>query len=343
MKKSTVNIVQLGWWVCYLAFFCGVYLLPENSESHELPQLAALALLTGMGGFYSAWYLFPRYDPMKKKLHLLARLIIVSLTSALFPVALISLEFYWVAHILPELSVIVSLLGGFSFLAFLNAGVSTALKGYLNWHKAEKEKSALEKTVLEIKLSQLKTQLHPHFLFNSIHNIDILITDDPIAASLYLQKLASLLRFSLYDTSEAIIPLKKEIEFIQSYLDLQQLRTKNTNYASLTIIGESEDIMIPPLLLIPFIENAFKHTSDKKQNDAIKITVRIEPNQIHFSCINKIGKKLQSSEPSGIGSSLAKQLLEQYYGDNFNLNISQNDDIFNVDLILKTDVEVHSR
>jgi len=344
MKKSAINSIQVGWWICYLAFFCGVYMLPENANSRELPQLTALALLAGMGGFYSAWYLFPRYDLIKKRWNVLARLFIVSLIAALFPVGLISLEFFWFFHTLPEFSVITSLLGGFAFLAFLNAGVSTALKGYLFWHKAEKEKDALEKGLLETRLSQLKTQLHPHFLFNSINNIDILIADEPAAASDYLQKLAGMLRFSLYETDVASIPLRKEIDFIQGYMELQQLRTANASYATLTVTGECENRMIPPLLLIPFVENAFKHTSDKKQIEAIRITLRVEPGQIHFSCINKTGKAVQpASGPGGIGSLLARQRLELNYRDNYSLNIIQNDGIFNVDLLLKTDAEVHSR
>jgi two-component system, LytTR family, sensor kinase len=344
MKKSVINAVHFSWWVCYLAFFCGVYMLPEKADSQELPQLTGLALLAGMGGFYSAWYLFPRYDIMKKRWKLLAGLLFISFITALPPVALLCIGFFWLAHSLPEFSVITSLLGGFAFLAFLNAGVSTAIKGYLSWHKAEKEKDALEKGLLESRLSQLKMQLHPHFLFNSINNIDILIADEPAAASEYLQKLAGLLRFSLYETAMAYIPLCKEIAFIQGYMELQQLRTTNANYAALTVIGECENVIIPPLMLIPFVENAFKHTPDKKQSDAIQITLRIVPGQIHFSCINKIGKAARpSSQPGGIGSLLTKQRLELNYRDNYNLNVTQNDDIFNVDLLIKTDAEVHSR
>lgn len=344
MKKPVIKRLQLSWWFFYIAFFCGVYLLPESTAQNELPQLAALALLTGMISFYITWHrLFPEFARTGNRLKLFIEVAIASLLSALPGLTIIIAEVFWTAGIVPELSVSLSLLAGLCFLALLNTVAAITLKGFTNWYRAEREKELLEKYRLQAELSQIRTQLQPHFLFNTIHNIDILIESDPVIASAYLQKLAGLLRYTLYETSDEMVSLDQEISFIRSYLELQQLRTSNSNYTSFAIEGDSRSWIIPPLLLIPFIENAFKHTPDKKQQNAITIRLQLKPGKLHFICSNKTTPKNSiQAAPGGLGLTLIRQKLELFYKKNFSLTINEIDSIFKVDLTISNEAELHS-
>lgn len=327
MKKHFVKILHIIWWLAYLCFFCGIYLLPDKSQPEDLPELAALALLTGMAAFYLAYlWLFQRFLQQKNWPQLLLIAVLIIVISALPGAAYFCLRVYWLFGIRAEAAVWLSLLSGFGFLALLNAGMGFLFRGFLAWYR-RKNQAAQE-------LHQLRVHLQPHFLFNTLNNIDILIADDPAMASAYLQKLSGLLRYLLYDTQANEVFLSKEVGFIRDYLQLQGLRTSNTEYASFEVMGEPGEKKIAPLLFIPFVENAFKHTPNKKVVNAIRIRLTIEPGKLDFYCENRIGEQTESRTEGGLGLGIARKQLELLYGDNFSLETAEKDGIFAVQLKL---------
>ena len=224
------------------------------------------------------------------------------------------------------------------FPSILFSGVVGCLfKGFISWYSEIRIKQQLIQKNLKSELALLKAQINPHFLFNTINNIDILIGKDAKAASAYLKQLSEIMRFMLYDVSSDFIPLTKELEYVRKYIDLQKIRTANEKYVNFVLIGDNKDLMIAPAVFIPFIENAFKHSTNKKIENAISIRIEIIENDISFSCINFFDNSNSfTQEKSGLGIDLIKQRLQLLYKDKHELDIIKADNRFEVRLKIKT-------
>jgi LytS/YehU family sensor histidine kinase len=216
---------------------------------------------------------------------------------------------------------------GFVFTALL-------AKGFTVWILEIEYKQQLEKTNLESNLALLKARINPHFLFNTLNNIDVLIEKDAAAASTYLKKLSDILRFTLYESPSEIIPLSKEAEYIRQYIELQQIRTSNADFVKFSFDTDTDNLQIAPMLFIPFIENAFKYSSNKKIKHAVIINLSTKQNKAMFTCSNAYdaSTKVQYEESSGLGLALIKSRLELLYPKNYKLDISKTTDRFNVNL-----------
>jgi LytS/YehU family sensor histidine kinase len=183
----------------------------------------------------------------------------------------------------------------------------------------------------------VKSQLDPHFLFNTINNIDALLLKDPEVASEYLNKLSDILRFMLYETKTEKIALSKEVEYIEKYIALQKTRTSNDNFVHFTLNGNGSNQLISPMIFIPFIENAFKHTSNKKNENAISISLAIEENRIVFVCQNIYDENKLQLNTNGLGNSLIRKRVELMYPEKHQLSITKQDAWYTVKLILNND------
>jgi len=186
-----------------------------------------------------------------------------------------------------------------------------------------------------MELALVKSQINPHFLFNTINNIDVLITKDATRASEYLNKLSDIMRFMLYETRPAKIALNKELAYIEKFIELQKIRTTNSHYVNYTVKGDARNLMIPPMLLIPFIENAFKHAENKKAENAINIHLDIEHEKFVFKCENFYNQNTQmKQEHSGLGGELIKKRLALLYPGKHKLTITNNNELYRVALSL---------
>ena len=225
-------------------------------------------------------------------------------------------------------------MGIYSGVHLLIAGmIACAMRGFINWIAERDYRWQLEKKNRETSLELLKAQINPHFLFNTLNNIDVLIEKDPATASAYLKKLSDILRFTLYESPAETIPLAKEIGYIDQYIELQKIRTSNPNFVDFNIDGDTENVQIAPMLFIPFIENAFKHCTNKKLNNAIAINVNATKDAITFTCSNAYGADtLVSSEKSGLGMGLIRSRLELLYPNKHHMNIDKTTDRFTINL-----------
>lgn len=216
-----------------------------------------------------------------------------------------------------------------AFMAYLT-------KVFLNWYSDIFYKRQLEKKNLETELALLKAQINPHFLFNTLNNIDILIEKDATVASIYLKKLSDILRFTLYESPSETVALNEEIKYIGQYIELQKIRTSNADFVSFTVEGSTDNLRIPPMLFISFIENAFKHSTDKKINNAIEINITVKDNEVHFTCSNAMDMSAQLTQPkSGLGLDLIRNRLELLYKDTYQLKIDKANERFAVTLTVK--------
>ncbi len=222
----------------------------------------------------------------------------------------------------------------FSFSIFLLGGVFSLV---INYFKREQISTQLKNEQREMKLQFLRTQLNPHFLFNSLNSIYSLVRSKSDSAPEAIITLSELMRYMLYEIGEEKVLLEKELNYIKHYIALQRLRLRNGNDVKLNVFGDTNQLTIYPLLLITFIENAFKYGTDFRGNTDIQIVIKVIDDQLHFLVKNKIGHHTKDEDNSGIGLKNVNNQLEQLYNGSHQLNISQNDGYYAIDLLLKLD------
>ncbi len=185
---------------------------------------------------------------------------------------------------------------------------------------------------MEIELKYLRSQLNPHFLFNSLNNIDELIFNDQEKASKAIFHLSEVLRYVLKESETNKVPLNKELEFIQNYIDFVRLSFKKNNFINVSIEGTLINKEIAPLLFLPVIENAVKYVDRKTKFTGINIKFIFNHESIEFICKNKFITITNKQNANGIGLKNLKRRLELLYPDNNKLSISNKENEYIVKL-----------
>jgi LytS/YehU family sensor histidine kinase len=230
----------------------------------------------------------------------------------------------------------------FKFFVFFGALISLIhgilglfMRAFFDWFNLRKEKEQLTEQNHQIELALVTAQLNPHFLFNSLNNIDILIHKDQEKASNYLNKLSDILRYMLFDAKAEYMPFDTELHFIEKYVALHQLRAANSDYVNLTNELEDTHGQVASLVFIPFIENAFKYSSTYKEGNAVQIVFTSHEKKLSFTCKNRI---TQTNEPftnsNGLGNELLKKRLDLIYKENYTLDIQEENGYFCVALTI---------
>ncbi|MDY8136143.1 sensor histidine kinase [Aquimarina sp. 2201CG5-10] len=219
----------------------------------------------------------------------------------------------------------------FSFAFFLLGGIFCLIVDFYKRDKVSKETEA-QRT--ETELQFLKAQLNPHFLFNSLNSVYSLVRNKSNDAPEAVLTLSELMRYMLYEANQEIVPLIKEIDYIKNYVSLQRLRLSNSEDVTICIKGDYEKKNIYPLLLISFIENAFKYGTDFKGVTDIDIRIEVEKNTLHFMVSNIIGVYRKNKNSSGVGLSNIKNRLELLYQDMYTLDIREENGRYVVNLTL---------
>ncbi len=225
---------------------------------------------------------------------------------------------------------------GGSFVVYtLFVVLGAVIRMYGEWNKNELDKREIENQKNISELKALKNQINPHFLFNSLNSICSLAIKKSDQTPEAIIMLSGLMRYMLYDIKGKYVPLSKEIDYIQNYVNLQKLRLGNKERVSLRVIGNINSQKIAPLILISFIENAFKYGVDIIEETSIFITIDIEDTEITFSCVNKINNKGKNNDGFGIGIENTQKRLALLYPDKHQLTIQKKNQMFIVNLYLK--------
>ena len=209
-----------------------------------------------------------------------------------------------------------------------------------NWIQTRQRERLLEKEKLETELKFLKSQFNPHFLFNTINSIFVLIHKNPDMASESLAKFSDLLRYQLYECNEHQIPLNQELNYLENFIDLEKLRYDQDIKLTIQINQpRSGSFAIAPFVLIPFIENAFKHVSRVRHKlNWIKIHLHAENDLLIFEVSNSFSNEHSSSgelnEHSGIGLKMVQRRLDLIYPGRHELTTRRNDEQYCVELRL---------
>lgn len=217
---------------------------------------------------------------------------------------------------------------------FIIGQCGSLVRGFENWTDGLKRQAEIENRHLRTENELLKSQISPHFLFNTLNNIDSFIAEEPQKASETLISLSQILRYMIYETKTEVVPLANEVDCIRNYINLQKIRLPNHKAVNVSIPEQMGNFTIAPLILLPFIENAFKHAAQLDKADAIKIAIGLTDGHIHFTCFNTCSEAIASSKPGGFGLENVKRRLEFIYKNRYTLDIAQTSCTYEVNLII---------
>jgi two-component system LytT family sensor kinase len=228
---------------------------------------------------------------------------------------------------------------------FFLVTAGAAFKLLLDYTRIQKRLAEVAREKAEAELNFLKSQINPHFLFNSLNSVYFLIDKNNTEARQALHKFSDMLRYQLYEIKDEKIPIEKEMSYLQDYIDLQKLRVNENYSVEVNIDRNMKSFFIEPLLLIPFVENSFKHLShysNGKKNE-IRIDLTREKDEMKFMIRNTVEAKNSNGAmhgipvDGGIGLGNVKRRLELLYPQKHQLQISEQEGWFDVQLKIKTD------
>jgi two-component system LytT family sensor kinase len=218
------------------------------------------------------------------------------------------------------------------------AGFAVMIKLMKRWWLKQKETEELAKETAKVELQLLKAQIHPHFLFNTLNNIYFFTLTSSKKASVMVKKLSGLLHYILNECNQSIVPLEKELKMIQDYMSLEKIRYGSKLKMTIQVQGDPAGKMITPLLLIPFVENSFKHGISKMlEHPWITLTINIENHTLDFRLTNNKPLEHALLQNGGIGLYNVKKRLELLYPSGYLLNISE--DPLSFDVLLKINLQ----
>lgn len=347
MKKPFIIILHVGYWLLYLSLLMVFFLFLEAgglniiSKGHErvfvfLKIMGGITILPGLISFYIFYnLLFKRYLSSRKIIALCLGGLLTGIFAGfcgIIGLRLITLGEMTINNGTREMLVIFFFM---CILALIHGIIALVMKGFISWYGDIRVKEILNKKNFETELALIKSQLNPHFLFNTINNIDVLIEKDAVKASDYLNKLSDIIRFMLYETKTDNILLDKELMYIEKYIELQKIRTSNANFIQYVVNGQTHNWTIAPMLFIPFIENAFKHSTNKKEGNVIKIAITASKFSLIFSCENNLSDLTNTmDEVGGLGNSLIIKRLNLLYPFKHELEVKNQAGVHSVRLVI---------
>jgi len=223
-------------------------------------------------------------------------------------------------------------------LAFLVAGTSTIFKITSDWARQSKERQELQTRTMQSELRFLKSQINPHFLFNTLNNLYALTLKKDDKAPEIVLKLSEMMRYMLYECNEKRVPLEKEVNYIRNYLDLEQLRQGGNVKIKFEINGQIKDQQIAPLMFIPFLENSFKHGINHVLSKGyVNVILNVDERHVNFFIENNKADMVafpNQKRAGGIGLVNVKQRLDLLYPSNYALEIDDNPKSYAVNLLI---------
>ncbi|AHM62053.1 putative signal transduction histidine kinase [Flammeovirgaceae bacterium 311] len=213
------------------------------------------------------------------------------------------------------------------------SGFAVAIKLGKYWYHKNQLNKQLEAEKLKAELQVLRAQVHPHFLFNTLNNLYSLALQQSSETPEVVLKLSGLLRYMLYDCNVSKVPLRMELQLMYDYIELEKLRYGNRLDFSIDIEGDPAGIMIAPLLLLPFLENSFKHGASEQLDQAwISLALRVRQHELRMKLMNGIVKNTAPQSAHGIGLQNVQKRLKLLYPDRHELKLIREDELFIVSL-----------
>lgn len=226
------------------------------------------------------------------------------------------------------------------FGGLLLMGMNLGVKLYFMSQRDRERQKIIDQRNLEQQMEYLKYQVNPHFFMNTLNNIHALVDIDPERAKTTIVELSKMMRHILYEGSKKLIPLTREVEFLNLYVQLMRLRYTKKVHINVDVPPQLPELKLPPLMLIIFVENAFKHGISYREESFIDIKLRVENKRLLFSCCNSKPTQVQrTNEKGGMGLQNVRQRLELLYDDDYTLDINDGEKTYEV----KLDIPMQTR
>lgn len=225
-----------------------------------------------------------------------------------------------------------------TIICILMLGMNIGVKLYFKQREDQSHLADLERQNLSQQLEFLKYQINPHFMMNTLNNIHALVDIDPEEAKETIVELSKIMRFVLYEGSKQLVPLSRELTFLENYIRLMWKRVSDQVQISVDLPSQVTEHEVPPLLLITFVENAFKHGVSYQQASFIEISVKLTDDWLYFSCRNSKVPQTQH-QSGGVGLQNARRRLELIYGTRYSLDIKEDAESYNVSLQIPLNIQ----
>lgn len=338
MKKSVFPLlIHLLFWAAFfllpLFFFTPPPVKVIQISLEKIPYTITLTNILTAAVFYINYYFFIPHYVFKKKYAAFSLLLVVTvIVYLLIPAAC--------NEILQKLGINISFenslslpIGPITMIA-LALSLSSILRITNEWKLARAAKDAMEKEKNTAEIALLKNQINPHFLFNTLNGIYAMSLKKSDHTPSAIIKLSNMMRYVLYESEHDSVPLTKEIKYIEAYIELQQLRINEKNIVHFEVTGDSDSFFIAPMLLIPFVENAFKYGICADTPTETLMKIECFNNTLHFYSRNSKFIK-HNNLHKGIGIANVKRRLELFYEGDYMLDIKETENQFIVQLEIK--------
>ncbi len=333
LKVIRYKVHHVLFWTIYL-FLLIIWYEPAVGFNKAFENALVTVLLHGSAAYFNNYYLIPYYLRQRRY-----SMYFASIFLSVSFICFIHIIFLFWADTIDE----AEKFRLWTFEFFFNDGISvfftlaitTALMFFKQWFEKDRLADRLEKLNAETELKYLKSQINPHFLFNSLNSVYALTLSKSDKAPEVILRLSDILRYILYDGGEKLVGLKKELEYLQNYLELEKIRYGDRLETSFEIEGETSGKEIAPMIFLPFVENSFKHGVNARIGAAfVAIKLLVKGNHLAFSIQNNRPSKNMSDSDDyqgGIGITNVKKRLNLLYHNRYSLKIEEGE-IFRVTL-----------
>lgn len=325
ISNKTVRIgLHILFWLCAWFFFLFYY--KRYSEVNIFTFAASLInLAAAIATVYTFnYYLIPGILLKNKRIKFIAfafvAIVLFFYIQLLLILFLVVKLLYAGSRLFPEMIDVTMLFFNLFFVVF----IAIAIKFYKRWSEKDYHEQKVQREKVEAELQMLKTQINPHFLFNTLNSIYVLAMKKSEQTANTVMKLSDILDYILYRVNTPKITISNEIRIIENYIDLEKIRFSDRVNLNFTYSINSEDIQIPPMLIIPFVENAFKHGVTKSMEKSwINITIDEADPMLRIVVSNSKSQNPIKGKAGGIGLANVKKRLDLLFCDTYKLDISE--------------------
>lgn len=341
LNKIVRIAIHILFWFCAWFFFFFYY--KRYSEANAYTFVASLInLVVAAATVYTFnYYLIPKIllKNQQKKFFAFAFVAIVMFfyIQLLLTLFLVVKLLYAEHQLFPEMIDVVMLFFNLFFVVF----IAIAIKFYKRWSEKDYREQIVQREKVEAELQMLKTQINPHFLFNTLNSIYVLALKKSDQTANTVMKLSDILDYILYRADTPKIALSNEIQIINNYIELEKIRFTDRVDLDFTTHILSKAIQIPPMLIIPFVENAFKHGVTKSINRSwIKIDIQERNQMLDIVVSNSKSQTPQKRKIGGIGLLNVRKRLDLLYNDSYKLDITEKNNHYDVFLSIPVNQQI---
>lgn len=335
-ELTKYNMHHIILWLVYYLFW--VYVLsPGITKADFYINSFVIVMIHALVSYFNIYFLFPLFLQKRAYIKYFVAIVLTISLGSLVEAAVFT-KLNTIANEFKSGLLSPRFLLSTAMAITYTTAITMSLKLVKHWYEKERLAKELEKINAETELKYLKSQINPHFLFNSLNSVYALALQKSDLAPELILKLSDILRYILYEGSEKKVSLTQELKYLKSYLELEKVRHGTRMELDIEIVGNTDNKEIAPMLLIPFVENSFKHGLGKDMDKGyVKVQVNSETNELKFAIANSKPKKgneisRQNGYQGGIGLINVKKRLDMLYPKKHNLTMGSTEGEFKVEL-----------